>query len=47
MLFRSDAGRFITHRFSMDDFEKAYDVFGDAASGALKVVVTREEDEDQ
>jgi alcohol dehydrogenase len=41
-----DAGRFVTHRFSMDDFEKAYDVFGDAASGALKVVVTREEDED-
>jgi alcohol dehydrogenase len=42
-----DAGQFITHRFAMDDFEKAYDVFGDAASGALKVVVTREEDEDQ
>ena len=37
-----DAGRFVTHRFSMDDFEYAYDVFDDAASnGALKVVLTR------
>jgi alcohol dehydrogenase len=43
-----DAGRFITHRFGLNDFEKAYDVFGDAAgSGVLKVVLTREEDEDQ
>jgi alcohol dehydrogenase len=42
-----DAGQFITHRFSMDEFEKAYDVFSDAAAtGALKVVLTREEDED-
>jgi alcohol dehydrogenase len=39
-----DAGRFVTHRFAMDDFERAYDVFGDAASnGALKVVLTRQE----
>ena len=39
-----DAGRFVTHRFAMDDFEQAYDVFGDAASnGALKVVLTRQE----
>jgi alcohol dehydrogenase len=43
-----DAGRFITHRFPMDEFEQAYDVFGDAASnGALKVVLTRQEEEDQ
>jgi len=43
-----DAGPFITHRFGLDDFEKAYDVFASAASnGALKVVLTREEDEDQ
>ena len=42
-----DAGQFVTHRFSMDDFEKAYEVFGDpVASGALKVLLTREEDED-
>ena len=27
-----DVGRFVTHRFGMDDFEQAYDVFGDAAS---------------
>ena len=41
-----DAGRFVTHRFSLDDFEQAYDVFGDAASnGALKVVLTRREEE--
>src|SRR6201996_8237551 len=32
-----DAGRFVTHRFAMDDFEQAYDVFSDAAAhGALK-----------
>ena len=32
----------------MDDFERAYDIFGDAAAnGALKVVLTREEDEDE
>ena len=41
-----DAARFVTHRFDLNDFEKAYDVFGDAASsGALKVVLTREEGE--
>ena len=37
-----DAGRFITHRFGLDEFDKAYEVFGEAAtSGALKVVLTR------
>jgi alcohol dehydrogenase len=41
-----DAGRFVTHRFAMDDFEQAYDVFSDAAAnGALKVVLTRQEEE--
>jgi alcohol dehydrogenase len=39
-----DAGRFVTHRFAMDEFERAYDIFGDHASGALKVVLTREEE---
>ena len=34
------------HRFGMDDLEQAYDVFGDAASGALKVSATREEEEE-
>ena len=34
--------------FSMDDFEQAYDVFADSASnGALKVVLTREEEADE
>ena len=43
-----NASRFVTHRFSMDDFEQAYDVFGDAASnGALKVVLTRQEEEEE
>jgi hypothetical protein len=32
----------------MNDFERAYDLFGDAASnGALKVVLTREEEEEE
>jgi alcohol dehydrogenase len=43
---RALAGRFVTHRFAMDEFEHAYDVFGDAAAnGALKVVLTRQEKE--
>jgi len=43
-----DAGRFVTHRFPMDDFELAYDVFGDAATnGALKVVLHREEEKEE
>jgi alcohol dehydrogenase len=43
-----NASRFVTHRFGMNDFEQAYDLFGDAAAnGALKVVLTREEDEDE
>ena len=37
-----DATRFITHRFGLDEFDRAYDVFGRAAdTGALKVVLTR------
>jgi alcohol dehydrogenase len=37
-----DAGRFITHRFSLSEFDQAYDVFGRAAdTGALKVVLSR------
>jgi alcohol dehydrogenase len=42
-----DAARFVTHRFGMDDFEHAYDVFSDPGSGALKVVLTREEETDE
>src|ERR1022692_2907502 len=37
-----DAGRFITHHFALDEFDKAYDVFARAAeTGALKVVLSR------
>jgi alcohol dehydrogenase len=37
-----DSGRFITHRFLLDEFDQAYDVFARAAdTGALKVVLTR------
>ena len=39
---RIDAGSFITHRFRMDEFMEAYDVFANAAeTGALKVLLTR------
>jgi alcohol dehydrogenase len=37
-----DARKFITHRFGMDEFEAAYDVFARAAdTQALKVIVQR------
>ena len=37
-----DAGRFVTHRFALDEFDQAYDVFARAAdTGALKVVLNR------
>ena len=37
-----DAGRFVTHHFTLDEFDAAYDVFGRAAdTGALKVVLSR------
>jgi alcohol dehydrogenase len=39
-----DARPFITHRFGLDDFEEAYDVFARAGdTGALKVVLSRTE----
>jgi alcohol dehydrogenase len=39
-----DAARFVTHHFTLDQFEQAYDVFARAAdTGALKVVLTRAE----
>lgn len=38
-----DPSGFITHRFTLDEFEEAYDVFSRAGeTGALKVVLTRE-----
>jgi len=37
-----DASAFVTHRFELDDFMNAYEVFGNAAdTGALKVVLER------
>ena len=37
-----DAGRFITHRFELNEFDEAYDVFARAGeTGALKVVLSR------
>jgi alcohol dehydrogenase len=38
-----DAAKFVTHHFTLDQFEDAYDVFARAGeTGALKVVLTRE-----
>jgi alcohol dehydrogenase len=38
-----ESARFITHRFALDEFLDAYDVFSRAGeTGALKVVLTRE-----
>ncbi len=40
-----DARRFITHRFALEEFDRAYDVFARAAAaGALKVVLSRPEE---
>jgi alcohol dehydrogenase len=37
-----DSARFVTHRFALDEFMDAYDVFGRAGeTGALKVVLSR------
>lgn len=37
-----NADRFVTHRFALDDFDKAYDVFSRAGeTGALKVILAR------
>ena len=38
---RLDTSPMITHRFGIDEFETAYEVFGNAAeTGALKVLLT-------
>jgi alcohol dehydrogenase len=38
-----EAGRFVTHRFTLNEFPEAYTVFAAAAdTGALKVVLTRD-----
>ena len=39
-----DASQFITHRYTLNQFEEAYDTLANAAdTGALKVVLTRDE----
>jgi threonine dehydrogenase-like Zn-dependent dehydrogenase len=39
---RLDLGHMVTHRFALDRFAEAYDVFADPIrSGALKVVLSR------
>ena len=39
-----DAGRLVTHHFQLDEMERAYDVFGNAAeTGALKVMLSAAE----
>jgi alcohol dehydrogenase len=43
-----NAARFITHRFDLNDFDEAYEVFGNpSASAALKVVLTRGEGDEE
>ena len=38
---RLDTSAMITHRFSLDEFETAYDIFANATdTGALKVLLT-------
>ncbi len=40
--YQLDADRFVTHHFSLDEFEKAYEVFANASeTGALKVLLSR------
>ena len=41
-----NAKPFITHHFGLDEWDEAYDVFSRSAdTGALKVVLTRSDDE--
>jgi alcohol dehydrogenase len=43
-----DAKQFITHHFTLDQFDEAYDVFSSSAeTGALKVVLTRGDDDEE
>jgi threonine dehydrogenase-like Zn-dependent dehydrogenase len=37
---RVDTGALVTHRFSLDDIETAYDLFGHQRDGVLKVAIT-------
>jgi alcohol dehydrogenase len=37
---RADLGALVTHRFSLDDIEKAYDLFSHQRDGVLKVAIS-------
>ncbi|MDI1301177.1 MAG: NAD(P)-dependent alcohol dehydrogenase [bacterium] len=37
---RVDLGPMVTHRFKLDDIEKAYDLFGHQRDGVLKIAIT-------
>jgi alcohol dehydrogenase len=37
---RVDLAPMVTHRFKLDDIEKAYDLFGHQRDGVLKVAIT-------
>jgi alcohol dehydrogenase len=37
---RADFGALVTHRFSLDDIEKAYELFANQRDGVLKVAIT-------
>ena len=37
---RADLGALVTHRFKLDDIEKAYDLFSNQRDGVLKVAIT-------
>ncbi|HUG42378.1 MAG TPA: zinc-binding dehydrogenase [Longimicrobiales bacterium] len=37
---RVDLGELVTHRFTLDDIETAYDLFGNQRDGVLKVAIT-------
>ena len=37
---RMDLGGLVTHRFKLDDIEKAYDLFANQRDGVLKVAIT-------
>jgi threonine dehydrogenase-like Zn-dependent dehydrogenase len=37
---RVDLGPMVTHRFKLDDIEKAYELFSHQRDGVLKVAIT-------
>lgn len=37
---RADLGSLVTHRYTLDDIEKAYDLFANQRDGVLKVAIT-------